>query len=260
MPIAIPSVGSHAGKLASTFPDLDRVETLDSLNEIFDQCSRCHKASNQLRHVYGGGATRNPKYCFVLINPTHLNISTRPEYSGPRFPFIGVRQFWRILHRAGFLGDDVMSAIEGKEWTRSTTRKLLQELRRRSIYVTNLVKCAQPHPDLPPAAVIRQDFPLLCKEISLVRPQAIVSFGQLPFRVLTGESIRLYEYYESLTSGHELRVAWFHTPDGMRFPVFPTFFPTGRGNPRLAVEILRFLAAEQSRASARVEQMTLSCA
>ena len=88
-----------------------RVNSLGALNKIFDECPRCASEANSLQHVYGGGATRNPRYCFILINPTHLNISTRPGYRGPRFPFIGVRQFWRILHRAGLLGEEVLHLV-----------------------------------------------------------------------------------------------------------------------------------------------------
>jgi len=222
------------------------INSLNALNKIFDECPRCASELNPLQHVYGGGATRNPKYCFVLINPTHLNISTHPEYRGPRFPFIGVRQFWRILHRAGLLSGEVLRLIEDKQWKKLTTQALLSELRRRGIYVTNLVKCAQPHPDLPANQVIQEDFPLLTKEISLINPELIVAFGQLPFKVLTGETVKLYEYYDALCAGSELKVSWFVTPEGKRFRVVPTFFPTGRGNPRLSTEILRLLSESSS--------------
>jgi hypothetical protein len=107
---------SHTKTVSTNRRNLFQINNLSTLNKLFDSCPRCASESNPLQHVYGGGATRNPKYCFVLINPTHLNISTHPEYRGPRFPFIGVRQFWRILHRAGLLSADVIRVVESKEW------------------------------------------------------------------------------------------------------------------------------------------------
>jgi uracil-DNA glycosylase len=232
---------AHTAFMSSSIRCLSSVNTLAALNKLFDQCPRCAAESNPLQHVHGGGAARNPKYCFVLINPTHLNISTHPEYEGPRFPFIGVRSFWRILHRAGLVGANVMSIIDEKTWSGTATRVLLRELRDRGIYVTNLVKCAQSHPELPAKRVIEEDFPLLSRELSLVNPELIVAFGQLPFRVLTGKSIRLHDYYHRLSGGEDFPKSWLLTREGKRFPVVASFFPIGRGNPRLATEILKLL-------------------
>ena len=125
--------------------------------------------------------------------------------------------------------------------------------------MTNLVKCAQPHPDLPANQVIQEDLPLLAKEISLINPELIVAFGQLPFKVLTGETIKLYEYYDALCANNEFKVSWFVTPEGKRFRVVPTFFPTGRGNPRLSTEILR-LVSESTLTLPKVAQLPLGYA
>ena len=112
------------------------------------------------------------------------------------------------------------------------------ELRRQRIYVTNLVKCAQPHPEVPAQSAIREDFPLLTEEIALVNPAVIVSFGQLVFQTLTRKPIKLHSSLESLRVTGRLPVSCFNVGD-RKVPIVPSFFPIGRGNPQLAVEILK---------------------
>jgi uracil-DNA glycosylase len=214
------------------------VATLAEMNRLFDVCPRCACTHNPLKHVYGGGATESPNYCFVLINPTYRNLSTSPLYEGPRFPFIGVRLFWKVLNRGGFFADEVLEVVERKPWTRETTSAVLTELKRQSIYLTNLVKCAQPHPKVPGREVFVEDMPLFEREMLLVKPHTIVAFGQLTLSVLTGETLKLGEYYRRILAYGIKSEFHFTLGDTMTIPVFPNFFPIGRGNPRLAAEIL----------------------
>ena len=66
---------------------------LEELYQTFDACPLCVKEHNKLQHILGVGKTKNPNWMFVLINPTYRNISSAPNYKGPRFPFIGVKDF-----------------------------------------------------------------------------------------------------------------------------------------------------------------------
>ena len=69
-----------------------------NLYNQFDNCKRCSKLKNPLKHILGGGKFRNPKFCFLFINPTHLNISAHKNYLGKRrYPFLGVRYFYKII-------------------------------------------------------------------------------------------------------------------------------------------------------------------
>lgn len=133
-----------------------------------------------------------------------------------------------------------MAVVERKPWNDETTNALLNELKRQQIYITNLVKCAQPKPDLPSRTVIKEDLPLLAAELTLVDPRIIVTFGQLPFRVLTGRSILLRECYEDLCRKRLPGFSW-NSENGKQVPVMPSYFPTGRGNPTLAASMLRII-------------------
>src|SRR3989344_3120563 len=75
-----------------------------------DRCASCRAAKNPLRHVFGGGKAQTPKYFFLFINPTHKNISTQPTYAGRRrYPFMGVRHFYRELSQAGFVDAKIIA-------------------------------------------------------------------------------------------------------------------------------------------------------
>lgn len=211
---------------------LSRVATLAELNRLFDRCPRCQKQRNPLQHVFGDGRTEAPDYCFVLINPTHRNISSHPSYTGSRFPFIGVKAFWRVLNRGGFFSDRALAAVEGGPWNPSTTAVVLEELRNRSVYLTNLVKCSQNHPAVPSLHVLAEDLPLFRHEIFLVRPRTIVAFGRLTASVLTGQRLQLQECFKAAPLPA-------HAFDGI--PVIPSYFPIGRGNPKLAAAALQAL-------------------
>ncbi len=218
---------------------LSGVRTLDELESVVDNCPRCQKQHNPLRHVFGGGHRLSPDFCFVLINPTHSNISTKEGYEGPRFPFIGVKRFWKVLHRGGFIADEVIDKVERKPWDAATTDLVLRELERHRIYLTNLVKCTGDNPDIPSTSVFEEDFPVFSREMALVQPRHIVAFGQVTFWVLTGQKIKLGEHYDHLPNTEMPHAQPSRPMEGRVFPVIPNFFPVGRGNPTRSVEVLR---------------------
>lgn len=211
------------------------------LYKKFDDCERCKKEHNPFRHILGGGKFKNPQFLFLFINPTHLNISSHKNYPGQRrFPFIGVRHFYRLLAKAGFLNPAIVEDIYKNGWQVHHEVEIEQSLTENDIYLTNLVKCAQPHPGNPSMKIIMEDFPLLQQEINLVLPKLIVTFGVLPFRVITGKNIRLADYFIQLK---ENSCPSFKSVSilGKIYDVLPCYFPIGRGNTERAVEVLKYI-------------------
>lgn len=215
--------------------------SLTALYRQFDLCVRCRSARNPLRHILGGGQTRRPKFLFLFINPTHHNISSHPDYAGKyRFPFLGVRYFYKVMAEAGFADPQVVSDIYARGWRTADERALHASWRGHGVYITNLVKCTQPHPDNPSREVVAEDLPLLFREIELVRPEYIVTFGALPTKSLTGQDVRLSDYLTQARRGDYIPLKSV-TIGNRIYPVLPCFFPVGRGNPPKAIEVLRFL-------------------
>ena len=177
---------------------------------------------------------------FVFINPTARNISSDPKWEGPRYPFIGTRSVWRVFHRAGFLTDSLISRIEANsDWSVEFAGELEGFLRERGIYLTNLVKWTGPDGSLPDRDKIGLFLPLMVREIEIVSPKYVVTFGSLPFKYLTGKMVKLGDYYDQLVR-HGLRPEEEQI-GSVKTRVISCYFPVGRGNPKRAVEILKLV-------------------
>ena len=210
---------------------------LAALNARLDECTACATVSRNYRHVPGGGWSAQPTLMFVFINPTVRNMTAHASWSGTRFPFAGKPKLWEILATAGFVRSDLPEQIAALGRTPEMVELLVAETRRRKLYVTNAVKCVDHGSNLPTAARVVAAWPLLQAEIALIQPRYVVAFGLIPFRVLTGSNVRLSDQLWDAQHGH---CAFFasHPIDGQTYPVFPCYFPTGRGNPVAATKML----------------------
>lgn len=190
--------------------------------------------------VLGGGDTNKPKMMFVFINPTIRNISSDKGWKGPRFPFIGTKNIWKVFNKAGLLSDELLAEIMDKSprWSVDLAKAVLKSLKGRKIYLTNIVKWTGPDAALPNAEKIRLFLPVLHNEIELIKPQYIVAFGLLPFEGLTRKKIKLSEYYNRISKKHVLAVYPIQVGN-FRTNVIPCYFPVGRGRPKQAIELLR---------------------
>jgi len=212
----------------------------------FDNCQRCKKENNPLSHILGGGKFIKPRFLFLFINPTHLNISSHKNYQGQRrYPFIGVRYFYRLLSKAGFVDKKLVDNIYKRGWQIEDEYRIEQSLTENEVYITNLVKCTQLHPDNPTKVIIEENLPLLKEEINIVSPRYLVAFGKLVFKVLTNEDILLKECLKRIKDDtyHP-----FQSIDilGKQYDVLPCYFPIGRGRPRQALQILKYIKRKYS--------------
>lgn len=174
---------------------------------------------------------------FVFINPTKRNISSDKKWKGPRFPFIGTKQVWRIFHRAGLFDDELMQQINNSSnWSVEFTNKVLEFLKKKEFYITNIVKWTGQDATLPDSEKIKLFLPILENEIGLVQPEYILTLGLIPFEKLTGQKIKLADYYEKITRSGKLE---FYNHNSTK--IIPCYFPIGRGNPGKAVEILKMV-------------------
>ncbi|MBX4211237.1 MAG: hypothetical protein KW806_00330 [Candidatus Yanofskybacteria bacterium] len=202
---------------------------LSTLYKKVDSCKFCKKLGNKLQHIYGYG-TQSPETMLVLINPTYRNLSSHPDYIGPRFPFIGVRQFWNVLGDGGLIAK--LQLPLRADWKPEHTKLLQTELEKNKLFLTNIVKCCYEHSAYPEKEVIADQLKLLAEEIRIVKPKRIIAFGTLVHKTLTGETIKLRDYLTSTQKSFEI-------VSGLDVPVMPVYFPIGRGNPKKAAEILR---------------------
>ncbi len=208
-------------------------EKLEKLYKRVDQCRFCKTEDNKLQHIYGYGVM-NSKLMLILVNPTYRNLSSNPEYRGNKFPFIGVRQFWKVLADAGLINKKVAYRLPlRKDWHEKYTEQIKRELIQNELFLTNVVKCCYNHSGYPDSKVVRYQMKILAEEIRIVNPKKIIAFGGLVYKTLTGKNIKLSEYLNDDRKEKVMEII-----SGLDIITEPCYFPIGRGNPKKAAEIM----------------------
>jgi len=220
---------------------LDEIDNLDELWDFVKKVNNKNFPENGLVPICGNGKLSSPKFMFVFINPTHVNTSSDENWKGSRFPFAGTRSFWRVVHRAGLFDDELMDVINNsKDWSLEFAEKVLQFLKNNSLYLTNIVKWTGQDATLPDSEKIKLFLPILEREIRIVRPEYIITFGLIPFENLTKQKIKLSEYHSKVMENKNLK--FFDVDFGdFKTKLIPSYFPVGRGNPKKAAEILKMV-------------------
>ncbi len=216
---------------------------MSHLNELWnrvDDCEDCATSYNQLQHILGGGEENNPKIMFVFINPTRRNIASSPEYTGPRFPFIGTKEVWRVFFNAGLFPAELMEQINHGNWSKGLIDSVLNFLKESGFYFTNVSKCCNSNATLPDNEKILKGKKILFEEISIVNPKLIVAFGLIPIKAITVKNIKLQDYINSIRNKIDEPLE-STSIFNKSYPVVPCYFPVGRGNPKKAVEILKHI-------------------
>jgi len=137
----------QAGReLFSSYPGLEKTETLEALREFIGDCTRCKLAPGRKNLVFGVG---NPKAELMFVGEgPGADEDERGE------PFVG---------RAGQLLTDIIERG--------------MRMRRQDVYICNVVKCRPPGNRNPEPDEVAACEPFLMRQIELVRPQVIVGLG-----------------------------------------------------------------------------------
>ncbi len=217
----------------------------NGLTELYESilaCKRCYLAqirlSNNLLPIKGIGYPNEPNIMFLAINPTPKNPTIRGDHPGEkkRFPFAGDKLFWKVLIEAGYLDKDLLADLKrAPPWDDRLLSLIETKLIERKYFLTEVVKCPTLHGELPSRDSIRKCLSYLRKEISLVRPRNIITFGTLVYRALTGKSIVLKNAIRNDCVIDRSTIVRVYGNS----KVFPCYFPTGRGNSKKAIECLR---------------------
>ncbi len=213
---------------------------LRAISASLDDCPCCMTVAYGYRHVPGGGCTTEPEWMLVLINPTPRNPTAHANWQGTRFPMAAKGRFWRLLRDAGWVNPEFLAHLDTLASTPQMVDLLRSEAERRSLYLTNAVKCVDGGSNVPRATRQARGWEVLQREIAAVRPRRILAFGLLPFGMLTGHSIRLADELWKARNGHYTPYR-SHPVEGRTYTVYPCYFPTGRGNPAGAREMLSLL-------------------
>lgn len=191
------------------------------LEELYEKYDRLQKkyGDKSLHSIYFGGKKENPNICFVFMNPTAGNIAAEKDWDGPRYPWLGTKNIWKLFNKLELLDDNILEEIESKkklDWTKEFSEKVYKNIENHDIYITNLAKCTQID-----ARPLKDDYykaylKLFMKEMSIVKPKRIVLFGNQVSSIVLGKKIKVSEVRRKKfeCNGYEM---------------YSVFYPVGNG-------------------------------
>ena len=199
------------------------------------------KEYQKLQNIYGektldpitsGGKMNNPDICFVFMNPTARNIAAEKTWTSLKAPWIGTKTIWKLFTETNLLDKNLLEEIrerKGSEWDYDFTEKVYKEIEERGVYITNLAKCTQKDARPLPNSVFKQYLDLLYKELELVKPKKIVTFGNQVSSIFLQQPISVSknrrEIFKVEVGGNEVQT-------------LPVYYPVGQGqrNVNLSIE------------------------
>ncbi len=211
------------------------MKTILQCTELFQEVNDLHKLYGCFDYspIYGTGCIKKPKLMFLFMNPTGRNVSANLAWNGLRAPWLDTKNIWHMFYKLGLIKKEQLTYIQNlqlKDWTSDFSEQLYKTISNNNVYITNLAKCTQPDARSLRDCVFKAYLGNIQREILLVRPKQIVSFGNQVSSILLGKSIKVSEY----VNNHEILEI-----DGNTFKVFPTYYPVGQGMRNLDLAIKR---------------------
>ena len=204
--------------------------TLDLLQAEYDKLHLKHGDPN-FTPIYFGGQTNHPQFCLVFMNPTARNIASDKSWTGQRAPWIGTKNIWKLFNSLGLIDPDLFAETQKRrsaDWTPAFADQVYADVASRGCYLTNLAKCTQNDARPLSDQVFREYLELFEREISIVQPQRIITFGNQVSSIFLDERINV----------SKCRGATFtKTIASTTFPVHPTYYPVGQGMRNLPLVI-----------------------
>ncbi|MCW8966847.1 MAG: hypothetical protein OQK82_09220, partial [Candidatus Pacearchaeota archaeon] len=167
------------------------------------------------------GKINNPDLCLVFMNPTARNVASDKNWTGLKAPWIGTKNVWKMFYALGFIDENFFLEIQRKkpvDWDCEFSERVYRKIKERGIYITNLSKATQIDARPLKDEVFRNYLDLFIKEMEIVKPKIIVTFGNQVSSVLLNKNIKVSEYRKKheIFGENQLRV-------------FPVYYPVGQG-------------------------------
>lgn len=195
------------------------------LTSLFDDFKKMQLiyGHEDLDAVYGCGEIDNPRICLVFMNPTGKNISASKSWKGIKAPWLGTKNVWKMLAQLGLYDNQLVHDITRKkpgEWDYAFAELVYKKVKEQSIYITNLSKATQSDARALPDKVFKGYYELFSKEIRLINPEIIITFGNQVSSIILNKSIKVSECRKK---HHQLTIG------NRSYKVFPVYYPVGQG-------------------------------
>ncbi|MFH1990299.1 MAG: uracil-DNA glycosylase family protein [Patescibacteria group bacterium] len=207
-------------QLIELHPEIDRLQLI--------------YGSPELMPVYGAGCFNKPDVMFIFMNPTGRNISAHATWTGLRAPWLGTKNIWKLLYRLKLLSSssyNLTQSLRAEEWTESLAETIYSELIKNKVYITNLAKCTQDNARPLPDDIFKKYLENTRKEISLIQPKKIVSFGNQVSSIILDKPIVVSKY-----KGIQSEILKIKNSS---FKIYPVYYPVGQGQRNMPMAIKR---------------------
>ena len=207
--------------------------TLGDIVKEYDKLQLIY-GSKDLRSIHFGGCLDNPRIMMIFMNPTKSNIASSSDWNGIRAPWIGTKNIWKLLNGAGLFNNELFADIQSRkpaDWTTEFAKSVYDEVAQNKVFITNLGKCTQDDARPLPNSVFKKYLDLLLEEISIVKPDVIVTFGNQVSSILLDQKIEVSKCRKtSITKSLK----------DESYEVYPLYYPVGQGmrNINMSIEDL----------------------
>jgi DNA polymerase len=196
--------------------------TLDDLKTEYDKLQIKYGAK-ELDSIYNGGCDKNPDICFVFMNPTGRNIASDKAWTGRKSPWLGTKNIWKLFYQVHLLSDATYHQIlskKPKDWDYDFCDYVYNEVYNNHIFITNLGKCTQVDARALTDDVLSKYLDLLFKEIDIIQPKIIITFGNQVSSIILNKKIAVSE---NRKKSHDLTIY------NRTYKVYPVYYPVGNG-------------------------------
>ena len=209
---------------------------IEELKDEYDKLQIKYGAK-ELTSIYNGGCTNHPDICFVFMNPTGKNIASDPKWKGRRSPWIGTKNIWKLFYKIELLNEKIYNDIMAKkpqEWSEKFADIVYDDVDKHRYFITNLGKCTQLDARVLPDAVYSRYLDLLYKEIEIINPKIIITFGNQVSSIVLNKKISVSQCRKQ---------NFIKNIDGKSYKIYPVYYPIGNGmmNIDKAIEDLKYI-------------------
>lgn len=197
--------------------------------------------AKKLDSIYSGGCEENPDICFIFMNPTGKNIASDKSWKGRKSPWLGTKNIWKLFYKVDLLSEKVFNEIQekkSKDWDYEFCDYVYEHIANRKLFITNLGKCTQIDARPLSDEVLKKYLDLLFKEIDIVNPKVIITFGNQVSSIILNKKISVSENRKTC---YEIEI------NKKIYKVYSVYYPVGNGifNLDKAIEDIKWIIANE---------------
>lgn len=213
---------------------------IKDLDKKYDELQKEY-GDKSLHSIYNGGCEENPIVCFVFMNPTGRNIASYSTWKSRRSPWIGTKNIWKLFYKINLLEKPVFEKIQEikpNDWTEDFAEEVYRNVSKHKYFITNLGKCNQIDARPLPDKVYKQYLDLLYKEIEIINPKKIITFGNQVSSIFLDQTINVSKCRKT---------KFIKEINNKKYEFYPTYYPVGNGmrNIDLAAEDIKYILEKE---------------